>query len=382
MHGTIESVFRVEWRPLAELEPVAPQWRALAARALESNAFYEPAFALAAEPVFGHDVGAGLVWSRNSPPRLLGVFPARIERRRYGIKLPVLVGWTHAYGPLGTPLVDREAGEAVIDAWLDHIAANPLLPSRLLMPFLAEEGPLARAFEAALERRGGLSVDFARHRRALFAPGEERADYLDRALGRKKRKELRRQRHRLGDLGMVMAGLAGEPATLASALSDFLALEAGGWKGRARTAARSQPDIRNFLETAVAHLAGEGKAEIARLFVDNRAIAAIIVLRSGDCAWCWKIAYDEAMARASPGVQLLLTVTETLLADRSLARADSCATADHPMIDHVWRERLALADRLMRVTPDGKLAFALARSLEATRRAAVTAAKRMRGLWR
>ena len=120
MHGTIESVFRVEWRPLAELAPIAEEWRALAARALEPNVFYEPAFALAAAPVFGRDVGAGLVWSAAYARRLVGVFPARIERRRYGIALPVLVGWTHPYAPLGTPLVDRDAGAAVIAAWLDH----------------------------------------------------------------------------------------------------------------------------------------------------------------------------------------------------------------------------------------------------------------------
>ena len=81
--------------------------------------------------------------------------------------------------------------------------------------------------------------------------------------------------------------------------------------------------------------------------LDGRAIAAIVTLRSGDAAWCWKIAYDEAFARYSPGVQLLLDVTEALLADPRIARADSCATPDHPMIDHIWRERLSLSDRLM-----------------------------------
>src|ERR1700730_1904618 len=108
----IQSDFRVEWRPLAELAPLAAEWRSLAARALEPNVFYEPAFALAAAPIFGGDVSAGLVWSGTSPCRLMGLFPARIERRRYGIALPVLVGWTHPYGPLGTPLIDRDAGSA------------------------------------------------------------------------------------------------------------------------------------------------------------------------------------------------------------------------------------------------------------------------------
>ena len=167
-----------------------------------------------------------------------------------------------------------------------------------------------------------------------------------------------------------------------SALGDFLTLEATGWKGRAGTAARDHAEIRTFMETAVGKLAGEGKAQLARLFLDTRAIAAIIVLRSGDTAWCWKIAYDESRARASPGVQLLLHVTKTLLDDPRVARADSCATPDHPMIDHVWRERLALADRLIRVGPGNRAGFALACALETARRGAITAAKRARDLIR
>src|SRR5262249_37313887 len=62
VHGTIESQFRVEWRALAELAGVADEWRALAARAIAPNVFYEPSFALAAQPVFGREAGAGLVW--------------------------------------------------------------------------------------------------------------------------------------------------------------------------------------------------------------------------------------------------------------------------------------------------------------------------------
>ena len=70
MHGTLEASFRVEWRPLAEIGQFTDSWRALAERALDPNVFYEPAFALAAAPVFGRDVAAALVWSRAAPARL------------------------------------------------------------------------------------------------------------------------------------------------------------------------------------------------------------------------------------------------------------------------------------------------------------------------
>jgi CelD/BcsL family acetyltransferase involved in cellulose biosynthesis len=220
------------------------------------------------------------------------------------------------------------------------------------------------------------------HRRALLAPVQDREHYLDHALGPKKRKELRRQRKRLAEAGTFVSDIAREPPAVAAALGDFLDLEAAGWKGRAGTAARADDGIRTFMETAVTALAHAGKAQIGRLSTGGSPSAAIVTLKSGATAWCWKIAYDESYARFSPGVQLLLDVTQALLDDPGIARADSCATADHPMIDHIWRERLALADHLVQVGPQHRRAFAAAATLERLRGNAISGLKRLRQLVR
>jgi CelD/BcsL family acetyltransferase involved in cellulose biosynthesis len=379
VHGTIETALRVEWRALAELGPLVGAWRALAARALEPNVFYEPAIALAAAPVFGRDAGAGLVWAGSANARLVGFFPGRIERCRYGLGPAVLVGWTHAFAPLGTPLVDRDVGAAVVGAWFDHLAQDRDLPGLLLLPYCPEHGAVTQALDHALAARGGRLASFSRHERALLAPDAAgRIGYLDRAMGAKKRKELRRQRNRLADDGTVTHRTARDPAAVAEALAEFLALEAAGWKGRAGTAAQDDHDVRHFMETTLARLAADGQVTIERLCIDGRAIAAAIVLRSGTSAWCWKIAYDEHFARASPGVQLVADVTQALLDDPMLTRADSCATADHPMIDHIWRERLPLADRLIAVGPDALRMFAPACMLERVRRGIIAKVKAAR----
>jgi hypothetical protein len=380
MHGTIESDFKVELRSIGEIAAFEDALHALADRALEPNVFYEPAFASAATPVFGRDILVGLVWRSGMPARLVGFFPFRIERHRYGLTWPVLTGWTHPYAPLGTPLVDRNLGEAAIGAWLDHISANPALPKRLLMPLLPARSIIADAFDAALKRRDSRSALFARHQRALLAPAGDRARYLERAMVRKRRKERRRQRNRLADIGTIASTVATTPPAITAALVEFLALEAGGWKGRAGTAVRDNDDIKTFVERAVTALAAEDKASVARLDVGARTVAAIVTLRSGDTAWCWKIAYDESYSRLSPGVQLLLDVTGTLLDDPRVARSDSCATANHPMIDHIWRERLELADRLIAIGPVSPLGFRVACLLEGVRGAAVAAARRLRDL--
>jgi CelD/BcsL family acetyltransferase involved in cellulose biosynthesis len=371
----------VEWRTLADLPSICTEWRELAARALEPNVFYEPAFALAAAPVFGRGGGALLVWSGTAGPRkLLGFFPARIETRRYGVKLPVLVGWSFPYAPFGVPLIEREAAEPVIAAALAHLAAADNLPGLLLLPFVSESGPFATALEAIMRRAQMPAADFNRHRRALLAPTADRSHYLEHALSARRHKELRRIGRRLADAGALMFSVATEPSAVVAAVDDFLAVEAGGWKGRAGTAATDDEALRRFLRTAMDGLAADGKVAVNRILVDGRPIAAAIRLRSGRAAWFWKIAYDESFARFSPGVLITVALTEELLDDGTIALADSCATADHPMIDHIWRERLPLCDRLIGVRPQAP--FSSARYLEAMRSAAIAHAKAARDYFR
>jgi CelD/BcsL family acetyltransferase involved in cellulose biosynthesis len=378
VHGTVQSRFHVEWRGLAELAKITDAWQELAARSLEPNVFYEPAFALAAAPVFGRDAGAGLVWSRTANPRLLGLFPARIEYRRYGVPVPVLVGWSHPYAPFGVPLVARDQAEAVISAWLEHIIGNPALPKLALLRFIPRYGAFSDAFDRAIEGSKGASALFGTHERAQLSPGMIRSGYLNRGLGSKKRKELRRQYRRLSDSGSLTSDCCSDPIRIEAALVEFLALEASGWKGRAGTAAELHAKLGTFVRQAVCGLARSNQARIDRLILDGRPIAAIVSLRSAETMWCWKIAYDEMHARSSPGVQLLLGFTQALLDDPSIECCDSCATADHPMIDHIWRERLTIGDRLIRIGPSHTWRFAIACALEGSLRGVIKCAKAIR----
>jgi CelD/BcsL family acetyltransferase involved in cellulose biosynthesis len=374
MHAPLSPAFRSEWCSVAALESIAEEWRALAARALEPNVFYEPAFALAAAPVFGADAGAVLV--RTAGGRLAGLFPARIDRWRGGFT-STLVGWTHPYAPLGTPLIDRDEPESVIAAWLDHLGRDPAMPAQLLLPLVPEQGAFAAALDRVLARQGRRAAAFGRHERALLAPGAERTKYLERAVSGRKRKKLRRLRRRLEDIAPVTVATATGAADVGVALKDFVVVEASGWKGRAGTAIVNNPAIRDFVQKAVAGLAAEGRARIERLLLNDTTIAAAVTLASGDTAWCWKIAYNEGLARSSPGVQLVCKLTENLLAQPTPLRVDSCATPDHPMIDHVWRERLALSDRLIALRRSA-MPFALTCWIETLRRSAIAATKALR----
>jgi CelD/BcsL family acetyltransferase involved in cellulose biosynthesis len=370
--------FVIERRPLARLTDIVDPWWRLAERAAEPNVFYTPGFALAAAPALGRDVEAILVWSAER--QLLGLLAFRRSSRRYGMKLPLLVGWMHPFAPLGAPLVDRDATAEVVAALIEHIAGDAALPKLMLLPLLPATGPVAQALRAASEKLGGAHTAFGKHRRAALDLATGRPRPLDEVIGTKRMGESRRLRRRLGEVGRVEFAIARAPGEVGQALQRFLVLESQGWKGAAGTALVQSDAHRAFAEAALDAIAGRGEAMVAELSLDGREIASVILLRSADRAWSWKIAYDEGMARFSPGLQAMTDLTAALLADDTIRFADSCAIPGHPMINHLWHDRLAMADLMIAVSPGAN--FALACRMESMRRDAIAALHKVRDVLR
>ena len=101
------------------------------------------------------------------------------------------------------------------------------------------------------------------------------------------------------------------------------------------------------MRRATAALAATGQCEIVTLRAGAAPVAAAIVLRHQDRAFYFKLGVDPGFAKCSPGVQLTLELTRHLCADPAIAFADSTANADHPMINPIWRGRLAIGDVLL-----------------------------------
>jgi len=368
-----------EWKTLAALDAAdIDAWRDLVARALEPNVFLEPSFALAAAKFLPRERDAGALLIRDGA-RLVGLVPGRVEGFAAGRPVSTFVGWTHAYAPLSTPLLDREAAKEVIGCVRRALPKLPGKPRLILDSLVNEDGAVARlrAGELAQER---ISVSrFDPHRRAMLRPAAGRHPLASISGGRLK--ELRRQRRRLGELGVLARRVIARPE-IAAAIEAYLALEARGWKGKAGGAAQLDVATRLFLKEAVGALAAEGKARIDLLTLDEKPLAAAITLFSGGRAWFWKTAYDEDYARFSPGVQLALDLTEELGGDAKISLVDSCAVAGHPMIDHLWSERLAIADWMMPLDAAGGPALAAAMGAEKIRRLAIHGLRAVRRIAR
>ena len=364
-------------KTLCDLTAVpAEPWRALHARAIEPNAYFHPLWALpVARFARGRDGALALLaWDRAGHDRLTGLMPVRWARRALSLPIPMLVGW-NGYASLAVPMLDRDQAVDAAGALLE--AARKAGARALFLPGTAVEGTAFAALKTALAERG-LTFDVLRSfRRAALDATQDGDATLRSALGAKKLKELRRQRHRLEDAGSISIEIATTPADVAAALERFLVLEQQGWKGLRGTGLGQHEGDTSFIREAATALAAEGRFEVISLTRNGSAIASGLVLRDQDRAYFFKIAMDESEARTSPGVQLTLDLTRHLCADAAINFADSSADGEHPMIDHVWRERIEIADVFTPLYPSDPVAAAI-RSLLRARYAAIECFRAMR----
>jgi hypothetical protein len=224
-------------------------------------------------------------------------------------------------------------------------------------------GPLHAALSEVLAEQGRQGALVHREERALLSTDQSPESYFEAALSGKKRKELRRQFARLSEQGELRFERRDDGEGLDAWIGRFLALESAGWKGLAGSALATDPATAHLFGESLRGAASRGRLERLTLSLDGDPIAMLASFITPPGAFSYKTTFDERFARFSPGV-LLQRENLAILERDDIAWCDSCAAADHPMIDHIWRERraigrlsIAIGGRLRR-TLFGRLAAA------------------------
>lgn len=269
---------------------------------------------------------------------LAGLMPLGRPLSYYGKPIPHLSSWVHANCFLGSPLVaagkKEQFWQALLD-WADRHAGSGLF---LHLAHLPAEGPVYRALTRTLADQRRPAAIVHREERAMLRSDLTAQAYFEQSLSGKKRKELRRQHNRLSEEGELQLERQTGCEGVEQWIAGFLALEAAGWKGKAGSAMASDARTARLFAEALSRAAARGRLERLSLSLDGRPIALLANFITPPGAFSYKTAFDERYARFSPGV-LLQRENLALLDRRDIDWCDSCAAADHPMIDHIWRER-------------------------------------------
>ncbi|WP_426386680.1 GNAT family N-acetyltransferase [Sphingobium sp. R-21] len=341
------------------------RWSVLADAAAEANAFYIPDMLCAA---LDHLAGGATVrvLEAQRDGELIGLMPVAIAARHGRLPLRCVTNWMHDHCFFGAPLIRRGDEVAAWRELLGQLDRAAWAPAFLHLRGLDAAGANAAALEALCveQRRGRREVH--RHDRAMLRSELDADAYWETHVRAKKRKELRRLQKRLAEMGRVESRLLGDGAELAAWCGEFLALEAAGWKGAEGSALACRGEDAAFFRAACAAAFENGRLHFLRMDLDGRAIAMLVNFRHGEGAFSFKIAFDETLGRFSPGVLIEIANLQAVLGDPGMGWMDSCAAADHPMIDSLWAERRTIAQyRIALRGPGRSIAFALANGVEA-----------------
>ena len=327
----------------------------LCRRTVESNVFFNPRFLAPAMPRL-EDREVRLAVIRDGDEyhsRLRLLVPCSVERPPLPIGVSIMRAWSSPFGPLGTPLLDRDDPEGVLEDFFSMLARPRLkLPRVFVLPDMRLDGPVASLLRSMAEARGLTLVTTGEAERPFLESTLEGDEYLKRSLRAHHLREFRRLKRRLAEHGTLEHRVARAADDIRLGVETFLTLEAAGWKGRERTAMAIDRYRAAFAREAVHRLAEQDMCRVHSLLLDGKVIACLIVLVEAGVAYTWKTAYDEAYAAYSPGTLLMIEVTRQHLDDPNIEITDSCSVPDHPVMSRLWSERRPIGTIVVGLTPD------------------------------
>jgi hypothetical protein len=324
--------------PIALAPARGEEWDALGKNALEPAAGMMPAWIEPQTQILGSASAPLGIWQKG---RLLGVAALERQTARWLPGWTVDVSFETPFFFSGLPLIARDEAPDAIESLIADRGAPLLLKS------IPIDGPFWDALGRASRKLNAPVAIIEQWQRAALRPAGDHAAWFEENFERKRRKEYRRWRSRLAEMGRLesVSWKQGEP--LDPWFADFLALEAGGWKGKRGSAISCNSALADCLRSQLGRLAQAGHLRFWSIKLDGRPIASLFAQVVDGKAWLGKIAFDEEFAKYSPGVLQILDATESLFAEGGIAFADSCAIPDHPMISNIWRDRVAMADVLI-----------------------------------
>lgn len=327
----------------------------LSRRAVEPNVFFNPRFLAPAMPrLEDREVRLAVIRDGDEfKSRLRLLVPFSVEKSPVPIGVSIMRTWSSPFGPLGTPLLDRDDPVGVLEDFFSMLARPHLkLPRVFVLPDMRLDGTVTRLLRTMAETNGLPLVVTNRVERPFLESDLDGETYLRHAVKAHHLREFRRLKRRLAEHGVLEHRVARTAEEIRLGVEDFLTLEAAGWKGRERTAMAVDRFRAAFAREALYRMAEQDLCRVHQLRLGGKPIACLIVLVEAGVAYTWKTAYDEAWAHFSPGTLLTIEVTRQHLDDPNIELTDSCAVPDHPVMSRLWTERKPIGTLVVGLTPD------------------------------
>jgi CelD/BcsL family acetyltransferase involved in cellulose biosynthesis len=286
-----------------ELDALAPEWDALVRAMPRPSPFLLHGWISAWWREYGDGSRLAVHLARRDG-RLVGALPL-FTSRRLGLRVTSFLG----------------GGDSVFADVLLADGESPDVASRLADAAAGMRHDLACLSGLPAESRLAAALGPARLRlqERIEAPVldlSEGWDAVYRAKTDAQRRKLHRRRLRqLGELGVFDVATAATAEDLHTGLEEAFELHESRWHGRHDTSGFASPAGRRFHHAATAALAADAIPRILTLRLDGRPIAFQFYLAFCERMYMYRLAFDPAFARYSPGILSMLQTLERAAAD-------------------------------------------------------------------
>jgi len=346
--ASIEGVMTTRILDATGLLALGPEWEELVDHALEENAFYSRQYSTALIcNIEKRPLKAITVWRDET---LVALWPFVSDRLHWGGVKSLNKAWTTDYTTTSIPLIDKRWVEGAVSALFDVMGTTATGSDLWLLPNISLEGPVNTALQSEMAKRSLPSQVYDAFERAVLISRGTVDDHMKEHVSKSRRKDLRRNRKRLDELGDVTWTHHYSGEDLEEAINAFLRIEASGWKGNRGTALDCADNTRAFAKAAFTEQDGKciTRADVLRL--DGVAIAINLSLISGNTAFTIKCAYDDAYRGQSAGLLLEEEMIRSVLEDKWIDRLDLAAVSGH-LITSFWNETIKIGDILIDANP-------------------------------
>jgi Acetyltransferase (GNAT) domain len=261
--------------------------------------------------------------------------------------LPVVTREANRFGvggaALRTPRDDHTQIGDLLFASSDDLDAVPALLSAAAREFPdasyleISRFPATSALVAALQN-GGLPRPHTWHEDSYGAYLPVPADFASyrNSLSRNFRNNLNKAANKVTRLRDVEFRFTSARTTSREEFDEFLAVEASGWKGRAESAIASSTKHIEFYAALIRRLGEAGWLEWHFLTGDGCTLAANLAIRMPKSLIIWKLGYNDAYSRCSPGSVLFEELVKRQAAARQIEEIN--LTTNQPWYDN-WEMR-------------------------------------------
>lgn len=360
---------------LSVLQPseVGPEhiaaWADLEYRAAESNAFLSPHFVMPAIQYLESQGNILMLFVERECPGskdLIGVAIFKVKKPTRKFPLPHLLAFETVHSYLSGFLVDRDYADKALELIYGFVTRSGQPWHGLRVNTCSSDLLFSPDGKMLAEDHGMNWTTFGVWERAVLAPIAK--EQVFESLSKNQRKNYRKRIRQLEEVGRVDWYLISGEESLERCADEFIRLEHMGWKGEKGSSLYSNPNHTRFFKEVVEGFNREKRVYFTELALNDQTISSTSNLISGNVAFAFKIGWDPAYAKFSPGI-----INEVQLMERmdtlpdGVEFIDSSAEPDS-YLNEWWPGRREIRKGIFTFTKLGQMAMNLISSVKNVKR--------------